>query len=55
MRILLGGGEQALGLLQDRGGESFALRSGEPRKTQGAPFLGHGCGGVRPGQAFGTA
>jgi hypothetical protein len=41
--------------LQDRGGESFALRPCEPRKTQSAPLLGHGRGGVRPRQTFGGA
>jgi hypothetical protein len=53
--ILLSGGEQALGLLQDRSGEPLTLRPRQSRKTQGTPFLGHGCGGIRPGQAFGAA
>jgi hypothetical protein len=55
MRILLGGGKQTFGLVQDRSGKPLALGTREPRKPQGSPFLSHGRGGIRPGQAFGGA
>ena len=55
MRVLFGSREQALGLLHDRSGEPIAISPCEPRKAQGAPLLGHGRGGIRPGQAVGGA